>query len=594
MRKITVNLLSLLIGAAFVLGGCNSLQKMADKANLVSHKTTPNPLEMHAEKVPISISVTFPPKYFDKKAYLVITPVLKSDDKTAEKQFRSKTLQGESVKDNNPVIRFNEGGSYTYQDTIPYEDIYRMSDLELAIKATKGGESVNVMSLKVAEGIITTPRLVTNGMLVDNGSLGGSKTGIGRLIDQTVSLPASSTAQEQLVVFYPLQQDKLQTKEQRKAEVQAFIDKVKGAVADTEKEVSAITIASYASPDGPVDLNQNLVDGRGKNAQGFVTDELKKSKVDKAKDANFFLRETTASEDWDGFKKVTESSTIRDKELILRVLSMYSDPVVREKEIKNIAAAYTDLKTSVLPLLRRAEIKVSYKAKPRTKEDIVGMGQSNPDALDQTELFFACQECQKPELKVKAYTTYTSKYPNDWKGHNNLGNAYIRNNQLAEAEASLLKAQSMESNNSGILNNLGVLYYVKGDYKKSEEYFNKAKAIGNNDAIGYNLGVIMIKQARYSDAVKSFGTPNSFNKSLAQLLAGNTSAAQTTIDGVKSDQGIYFYLKAIVAARDNKVDKVIENLRTAIAKDESLKAYAKMDMEFFKFFENEAFKSLIN
>lgn len=591
MKKITVSFLVFLVTAALIITGCDPLKKMADESK-VSRKVTPSPLEMHAEKVPIQISMSFPPKYFDKNAYLIITPFLKSDDKKAEKQFKSQTLQGENVKDNNPIISFDNGGSYNYHDTIPYEDAYRMSDLSLQVKASAKGKSIDVLDIKVADGIITTPRLVEDGLLIDNGSLGGSNQGIGRLMDETVAIPAASQNNEELIVYYPLQQSRLTSREQRKREVDDFINKLKETAESEDKELKGISIASYASPDGPIELNEGLVDGRGKTAENFMDNKLKRAKIET--DGEFILRETTPAEDWEGFKEVTEDSEVADKEMILRVLSMYSDPVVREKEIKNIAEAYTDLKSDVLPKLRRAEIKATYAGKARTKDEIIKLGTENSNKLSQIELFFAAQECQDLAKKETTYKNYTAKYPNDWKGHNNLGTNYIRQNKLDAAQTSLEKAESLESDNAAVFNNLGVLYFAKGDYEKAEEYFKKAKDIANSDAIGYNLGVIMIKQARYDEAVTNFGSTNTFNKSLAQLLNDDASSASTTINAVESDHAKFYYLKAIVAANNSEIDALVENLKKAFDKDESLKDYAKNDMEFFKFFDNAAFKALFN
>ena len=54
--------------------------------------------------------------------------------------------------------------------------------------------------------------------------------------------------------------------------------------------------------------------------------------------------------------KLMEESNIQDKELILRVLSMYNDPEVREREIRNLSETFTEVSEEILPKLRRAKM----------------------------------------------------------------------------------------------------------------------------------------------------------------------------------------------------------------------------------------------
>lgn len=589
MKKLSLQLFALTL--IFALGGCG-LNKMVDKAELIQYDVVPSPLEMHAGKVPLEMNVTFPEKYFHKKAYLVVTPYLASNKNDSEIEFVSKTLQGESVKDNNPVINYKTGGSYKYVDTVDYEDIYRMSSLELRISAKKGGdgESLAFASVKVASGIITTPLLVDEGLKVDNGTLGDSDKGLMNLITPTVELPASSTASKKLVLYYPLQKDNLATKEQKKEDVTTFLKNVSELTGNTNVKFKDITIASYASPDGPQDLNHNLVEGRANNSSKFLTTKLNKAKVENTQD--FLKRTTTPDEDWDGFKKAVEESNLEDKSVILRVLSMYSDTEVREREIKNMAKVYDELRNDILPQLRRSEIIATYETRQKTSSELVTIGSSNSQDLSQIELFYGAQVAEGPQ-KETIYKNYTTQYTDDWKAFNNLGVYYIKNNQLDEAELQLQKAEAIDANNATITNNLGVLYWAKEDYEKAAEYFKKAAELDPSDEINYNLGVICIKKGKYEDAVTKFGTKTSYNKSLAQLLAKDTDAAVITLNSVESEEASYDYLKAIENARKGNDNDVFTNLKSAIQKDANYKDYALNDMEFRAYFENETFKLLV-
>jgi len=593
MKKVTVNYLALMVATAFLASGCNGLKKMAQNANQIQRSITPSPLEMHAGKVPVSITVTFPPKYFDKKAYLVCTPALKSElDPSNEIKMKNATLQGSKVKDNNTTIDYKAGGSYTYKDTIDYSDPYRRSDLMLNMKATKGSETVDVADIKIGDGVNVTPLLVEEGLKVDNGTIGASSNaaGSGKTIDVKIAKPKSSQTTKNLTVYYPMQKAALDAKEQKKSDVSAFVNQVKSAADDANTTIKSIEVASYASPDGPEDMNENLVDQRGKTGEKFAKDQLKKVEGT----SNVVSRQTTQAEDWDGFKKVTESSDLKDKDLILRVLSMYSDPTTREREIKNISAAYTSLKSSVLPKLRRSEINAILLTKEKTEAEIADLAKNNFDELSQDEALYAStMNSIDNAAKVALLKKYTEKYPNDWRGFNNLGTALIRDNNLADAETALNKAKSLDANQACIYNNLGVIDLANGDNTKATEDFSKAKNIGCEEA-GYNLGVMDIRNGEYDKAVANFGNTPSFNKALAQVLAKNVSDASTTLNSVNSQDAYVDYLKAIIASKNSNEDGVVSNLKEAVKKNSSLKDYAKNDVEFIRYFDSNSFKSVVD
>jgi hypothetical protein len=592
MKKVTVNYLALMIATAFVAGGCNGLKKMADNANSIGRSITPNPLEMHAGKVPVSITVTFPAKYFDKKAYLVCTPSVKSETTSDETKMKPATLQGEKVKDNNTVIPFKAGGSYTYQDTIDYSDPYRRSDLMLSLKATKGSETVDVADIKIGDGINVTPLLVEEGLKVDNGTVGqtADSKGSARTVEAKIAKPTASYETKDLTMYYPMQKAALDKKEQKKADVATFVSNVQAAANDANTKIKSIEVASYASPDGPTDMNENLVDGRGKAGEKFAKETLKK--VEGTSD--IITRQTTQAEDWEGFKKEAEASDLKDKDLILRVLSMYSDPDVREREIKNISAAYNGLKTSVLPKLRRSEIKAVLETKEKTEAELIDLAKNDKDKLSQDEaLYTSTLENLDVDTKIALLNDYTAKYPNDWRGFNNLGVNYIKNNDLNNAKTALESAKAVDANQSAIYNNLGVIDLANGDTNAAKEDLGKAKNLGSDEA-GYNLGVINIREGEYAKAVANFGQTPTFNKSLAELLNKNTSGASSTIDAVESEDGWVDYLKAIVAAKNNNEDGVISNLKSAFKKNADLKEYAKLDVEFIRYFEEDSFKAIVD
>ncbi|MBQ3655719.1 MAG: hypothetical protein II956_02580 [Bacteroidales bacterium] len=595
MKKVSANYLALMIATAFVASGCNGLKKMANNANLIQRSITPSPLEMHAGKVPVSITVSFPAKYFDKKAYIVCTPSLKSElNSGAEIKMKPASIQGEKVKDNNPAISYKNGGSYTYKDTLDYSDPYRRSDLILNMKATKGSETVDIADIKIGDGVNVTPLLVEEGLKVDNGVISGANNGknagSGRLVEVKVDKPKSSVATKDLTVYYPMQKAALDKKEQKKNEVSTFVADVKAAAEDANTNLKSIQVASYASPDGPEDMNANLVDQRGKTGEGFAKDQLKK--VEGA--GNIVSRQTTQAEDWEGFKKEAEASNLKDKDLILRVLSMYSDPNVREREIKNISAAYTGLKTSVLPKLRRSEIKAILETKEKTNSELMSLAKSAPAQLSKEEALYASTLADlDPQTKINLLKDYTSKNPNDWRGFNNLGVNYVKTGDMASAKTQFEKAKSIDGNQGAVYNNLGVVDYSNNQVEGAKENWNKAKNFGSQEA-GYNLGVINIREGEYDKAVVNFGTVPTFNKALAETLNRSTADAKSTLNNVESEDAWVDYLKAIVAAKNSDKDGVIDNLKNACKKNSELKNYAKNDVEFIRYFEESAFKAIVD
>ncbi len=593
MRKSIIILSSLFIAAA-IFTGCNPLTKMVKKAGEVDYKTTPNPLEMHAGKVPIDVKVTFPAKYFGKSVKLVITPALISDYSTSDEiLFKTQTVIGEKFEDNYQQISYKEGGTFSFQDTITYDPKFRASDLELRFQiSTQKGKSANITKVKLADGIITTPELVDGGMTVDGGLKRG--TVLGQMVSVPVSKPEVRLETESAKIMFDLQKSNIKRSELKKDEIINLKKSIKEASTDPDKELKNIKIASYASPDGPQDLNEKLVNDRGTNSKKAFDKVLKKEDIKQIENADFLITETTPAEDWDGFKKLVEASDMEDKALVLRVLSMYSDPDTREAEIKKLAAVYDNLRNDILPLLRRAEIKFDYQGRAKTDSELKTLAATNPSTLYQEELLYAASLGDNCSDKEAVYKTYTQQYPDDWKGWNNLACVQAKQGNLTDAKVNFEKVIAKKADNPAALNNLGVISLAEGDLDAAWDYFERAENAGcKSPNLHYNKGVILIKKAQYSSAVDEFPS-DSFNKALAQTLAGSNDVAINTLENLgSSEYGLFYYLKAVTAARANKVDDVIENLKIAISKESSLKDYAKKDMEFLKFIDNSAFRGVI-
>jgi Flp pilus assembly protein TadD len=524
--------------------------------------------------VPVAINVSFPKEYFNKNVIFEATPVIKYEG--GEVALKPVTLQGEKVQDNNKVITYVSGGSAQYSDKVPYTDEMRRSELEIRVKAylkTKTGKSVDLPTVKLADGIIATSALYN----IDP-----------RAAWVNDSYVRVSSEDKEVSILYQINRSDVRSSETKKNELKEFNNYLKTVKSDPRKELKGITVSSYASPDGALDKNTDLSGDRGKTAQKFMNDELKKSKMEEAKKADF-LSVVSTPEDWDGFKKLMEESTIQDKELVLRVLSMYSDPEVREKEIRNISKAFEEIADQILPKLRRSKLIAKVDLVGKSDDELAQAANSNPDSLKLEETLRAASVTSDNAKKIELYKKAAAKF-NDWRAYNSLGYSYLKDGNVTEAKVAFEAAKALD-NNATVKNNLGVIAVYEKRYDDALELFSSAMSAG--DVAQYNLGLVYLIKGDYKSAVNSFGSANEYNAGLAKLLNGQSEAAIVTLNNVKDDNAKVYYLKAVAGARTAKSDLVYNNLRTAIDKDPKLKEFAKKDAEFLKFANDATFKSIV-
>jgi len=572
MKKVYFSKLAILLSLAIVVSSCAGLKKMKDLASSVKYEATPKVLEMHNGEVNGSITGTFPGKYFNKKAVLVITPVVKYEG--GQLELDSKKLQGEGVQANDQAITYETGGSFTLPIKFAYKDEMMLSTVEVKVSASLKNKVLEIGSFKVADGIIVTPKLVR------------VEPKTTPLLDKFVRvIPQSKLAD----IKFLINSADVRNAELKKPEIKELNDYVKSVASNPKFALKGIELSSYASPDGPVDLNTKLSGSREKSASNYIKGELKKTKIKELqKDSLFSMLKTP--EDWDGFKELMEKSDIKDKELVLRVLSMYSDPNVREKEIINISEAFEQIKDKILPQLRRSKFIVNVDAIGYSDAELIQLAETNPDTLNVEELLYAANLIQDLNKKAAIYTKGSAKFPTDVRCKNNLGYVLFQLGKLDEAKAALEEAKAVE-NNDAVKTNLGAVALAKGDLVAAEELSTAALAAG--EAPSYNLGVICIMKGKYEQAVGYFGNACDYNAALAKTLNKNYDAAISTLGCCKDESASVFYLKAILGAKTENTDMVMNNLRTAVGKDVKLKAYAKKDAEFLKYFNDDTFKSII-
>ena len=562
MKKLYLPLLMALVVA---LSSCNN--KLGELSSDY-FTVTPQVLEANAGKVPATIDGKFPEKYFNKKAVVEVTPVLRWEGGEAKGQ--PTVFQGEKVEGNAKTVNYKMGGDYTMKTSFDYVPEMAKSELYLEFKARIGNKDVEIPAVKIADGVISTSEMVEQTLATATPAQ--SKDAFQRIIKEKY---------EENIMFL-IQQANIRSAELKKA--QAFGDEAKNINEAVNKKITDIEINAYASPDGGLDLNTSLAEKRQDNTAKALSKDLKKKKVEANVTTNY------EAEDWEGFKELVSKSNIQDKELILRVLSMYSDPEQREQEIKNISSVYKTLADEILPQLRRSRLTLNYEVIGKSDEELSQLAESNPDELNLEELLYAATLTNDPAKQEAIYKAATKKAPQDFRAYNNLGKLAYQAGDLDKAEGYFKKALSIDPNSAETNMNIGLIALTKGDKAAAESYLGKASgAEGLNEA----LGNLYIEKGQYEQAVSAFGNTKSNSAALAQILAKDYNKAKTTLDNVANPDAYTDYLKAVLGARTNNEAMVTSNLKSAVAKDASLAKKAASDLEFAKYFTNSNFMSII-
>ncbi|RGR89401.1 tetratricopeptide repeat protein [Phocaeicola plebeius] len=521
--------------------------------------TNPEVLEAIGGKVPVTITGKFPEKYFKKNATVEVTPVLRWEGGEAKGQ--PATFQGEKVQGNDQTISYKTGGTYTMKASFDYVPEMAKSELYLDFKIKKGKKEYTIPSVKIADGVIATSELPT----VNSANAAYAPDAFQRIIKQ---------AKEAQIMFL-IQQANLRASELKSDSLKAFHKQVVAVAGDTKNyKLNNIEISAYASPDGGVELNTTLAENRQNNTEKYMNQQLKKGKIETEVDAKY------TAQDWDGFQELVSKSNIQDKDLILRVLSMYSDPEQRETEIKNISSVYKTLADEILPQLRRARLTANYDVIGRSDEEINAAFDTDAKVLSNDELLYAATLTNDNARKEAIYKKTVELYPNDFRAYNNLGMMAYANGDLATAENYFKQAASKNANAAEVNTNLGLIELTKGNVANAETYLSKSTGANTaNEA----LGNLYIKQGQYDRAVQAFGATKTNSAALAQILAKDYNKAKSTLSAVKNPDAYTNYLMAVVGARTNNADLVKSSMDKVKQQDAALAAKAQNDREFAKY-----------
>lgn len=555
MKKATF---SLFAACALLLCSCSN------KMNSLSSdyfNVTPQVLEAVGGEVPVTINGTFPAKTFPKKAILTVTPVLKWDGGQASGD--AYVFQGEKVEGNYQTIPFKAGGNFTMKSNFDYQPAMTRSALYLEPKLKSGSKTKTLPAVKIADGVISTAQLYS--ATAASTAPAYAEDAFQRVIEQV----------KEASIKFLIQQTNLRMSELNSSEMNELKKTLKDIKADEENMVlDNVEVSAYASPDGDFDLNDRLAEVRQNNAEKYMNEQLKKAKVDTYVDTEY------TAEDWEGFQELVAASNIPDKDIILRVLSMYKEPEAREREIKNISSVYGELADEILPQLRRARLSLHYQVIGRDDDQIMQAFKDEPAVLSVEELLYAATLVETDAEKDAIYKKTIALYPKDYRAFNNLAQMAYAKGDYATAKSYLEKALAVNPAAAEANTNLGMIALVEGNAALAENYLAKGTEAAASETA---LGNLYIAQGQYERAVNAFGDTKSNAAALAQIMAKNYTKAKTTINAIETPDAYTHYLNAILGARTNNASRVAEGLVKAIKLDPSFKQKAANDLEFAKF-----------
>ncbi len=551
-RKLTFPFLLLCL---FALVGCN---KEMTPLTADYFKVNPSPLEAKGGMVTATVTGTFPEKYFDKNAVVTVTPyMVYADGETAGTPF---TYQGEKVKGNDQTISYKAGGVITMPVAFKYIPEMQKSGLYLAFNIQQGKKAYELPRVKVAEGVLATAELANTGTV--NPAITADK--FQRIIKEKYSAD----------IKFLIQQTNIRAEELRSEDIAALNEQLRIANETENLEIENVNISSYASPDGDIDLNTRLAEGREGNTVKMMQKQWKKDNIEADLTAEF------TAEDWEGFRELVAASNIQDKNLILRVLEMYNDPEQREREIKNLSSIYGDLAEEILPQLRRSRITASINVIGKSDEEILALVESDPAALTADELLYAAAITKNAAAKTAIYQKVTEIYPEEYRGYNNLGMMLYKAGNYEAAAKLFNQAANLAPQSAEVVMNQGLIDMMGGEYNDAAAAFGKA---GQVPEVNEALGVYYIKQGDYNAAVRAFGDAKSNNAALAQILVKDYNKARTTLAAIPTPDATTYYLLAVLGARTNNQQMVTSNLRQSFRLDANMRDVAAKDLEFAKF-----------
>ncbi len=527
-------------------------------------KVTPKPLETQGGHVQATINGTFPEKYMNKKAVVKVIPELRFqvDGRQQVEQGVGSTFQGEKVMGNNRAISYNLGGHYTMKSDFLYRPEMLQSEMWLTFQARVGDKLVDIPAVKVADGVIATSELYRKTLTTMKPVLAAD------------SFQRITQIRQEANIKFLVAQTQLRKSELTNNSVTEFVQLLQRINYERETMMlNNIEVSGFASPEGRFTMNDRLASGRQNVSEGYVRQQLKFSSLDAPVDVRY------TAEDWEGFQELVRASDIQDKDVILRVLSMYDDPEEREQQIRNMSEAFQELSDGILPELRRARLIANYEVIGRNDDQIREQFKADPAELNVEELLYAATLTEDANEQLRIYESAVKLYAADARAYNNIGRIYYMQGNFDRARKYFQQALSVDNKLDEANANLGLLELMNGRVTEAEDYIGRAS--GSPD-IAEVLGNLHLAQGNYVLAEQDFDRVISNSAALAQILNKNFAKAEQTLGRIKPADGITDYLRAVLYARKGNNGVAGTFLRSALSKDSSLKDYAERDLELKK------------
>ena len=548
--------LFLLMTAAVAVSSCGKLGDLSEE----NFKVNPTPLVAVGGEVPATINGIFPETYMKKKGVVTVIPVLKYEG--GETVGQSATFQGEKVEGNDTEINYKVGGTYTMKTNFKYVPAMQSSELYARFEAKLGKKTVSIPEVKIGYGVLSTSELVKRCAITAS----TAPDAFQRVIEQ----------KQEASIKFLIGQANLRSSELSNVSIQDLV-KILKEINDMQEEraLQNIEVSAYASPDGNYDMNERLAEKRQNVSTSYLKKELKKIKMDVDVDTRF------TAEDWEGFQQLISQSKLQDKDVILRVLSMYQDPEEREQQIRNMSSVFTEIAEGILPELRRARLIVNYEVIGRSDDQILDQYKEDASKLSIEELLYGANMLiEDVATRKQWYEQIIKLFPNDYRAYNNLAQIAIMEGNTTVAQGWLQKAKNVNSRGAEVNANMAVLALKSGDTAKAEVLMAQASG---SDTFNEILGNLNIAKGNYTQAQHNLADTQTNSAALAMILNNDYASAQKTLASVKTPDATTSYLKAILAARTGDTGALKSNLKAAITSDASFKAYATKDLEFAKY-----------
>ena len=572
MKNMNFRLLAVMLITAGLFASCGINRMVRNYDEGIRYTPEKNPLENHGGQVEANTSGAVSEGYFFRRAVVELTPVLIHAG--GEKELETVTLRGSRTTTEGLMVPRDRRVNFNLNNKFDYEPDMLASELFVRARIYREGREGRARILperKVADGVIVTSQRIKNEYMV---SIAPHEYEEEVIISKTAN------------IYFAYMRHNLNWRLDLNRD-----EKAREAISDLTEfiqrgwELKAVDVNAWASPEGEIAFNMELSENRAETGEGYVKGLFRDKEVELPD-----LRVVAKGEDFDGFMTKLQASDLPDKQAIANVINSQLAPAERERRIKDMTLIYAEIE-KILEPLRRAEITVHAFEPKLTHEEISHFALNDPAELDEKELLFAATLTEDKQEKLTIYRSAMELFSGSYKGYNNAAAILLELGEVDEAAGLLESANQLAPGNGHVQNNLGIVAAWQLDDQEAMSLFQAAAAQGVNT--NYNQGVIQIRQGRYQDATSNFARYSCmYNVALAQLMAGNQSAAVNTLN-CAPECGHVAYLKAIIGARNNDAQALYTNLRRAIDFNAAIKEIAREDREFIQFFGQSEFRDIV-